>query len=108
MGRKPIGKIAMTATERQRRRRARLRPAQRYDALRRAWDACDKAERTRFLRELSADRTAAKKARRAALERALAEKIVVTWPEADHRRWFEGLPIVSDEPVDAKRNRASN
>jgi hypothetical protein len=54
MGRKPIGKTAMTATERQRRRRARLRPGQRYDALRAAWDACDKAERARFLRELRA------------------------------------------------------
>ena len=47
MGRKPIGKTAMTAAERQQRYRARLRPSQRYDALRRAWDACGKSERTR-------------------------------------------------------------
>jgi hypothetical protein len=65
MGRKPIGKTAMTATERQRRRRARLREERPLADLRAAWDACGKAERARFLRELSADRTAAKKARRA-------------------------------------------
>jgi hypothetical protein len=98
LGRNPVGKSAMTAAERQRRRHARLRPAQRYDALRAAWEACDRKQRSRFLRELSADRTAGKKARRAALERALAEKIVATWLEADRRRWFEGLPIGDAEP----------
>jgi hypothetical protein len=89
MGSKPLGKVAMTAAERQRRRRARLRPKQRYDALTRAWDACGKAERSRFLRELRAVKLEAKRERRAQRERELAEKTVATWPEADRRRWFE-------------------
>jgi hypothetical protein len=76
MGRKPIGEKAMTATERQRRRRHRLKQEQGFVALRRAWDACTKAERTRFLRELSAERRlVAKHARRAKRVRELAEKI---------------------------------
>jgi hypothetical protein len=93
MGRKPIGKTAMTAAERQQRRRARLRPAQRYEALRRAWDACDKSERARFQRELGAAKLNAKKERRAQRERELAEKIRAAWPMEGAT--FEGLPIVS-------------
>jgi hypothetical protein len=78
MGRKPIGNTAMTAAERQRRRRDRLRPGQRYDALRAAWEACDQKSRTRFLRELGAAKLSAKIERRAQRERELAEKIRAT------------------------------
>jgi hypothetical protein len=46
MGRKPVGKVAMTAAERQRRRRAKLQPERSYDALRRAWAACGKRSRS--------------------------------------------------------------
>jgi hypothetical protein len=52
MGRKPIGKTAMTAAERQRRRRARLRKERPLADLRAAWDTFDKSERAWFLREL--------------------------------------------------------
>jgi hypothetical protein len=93
MGRKPIGKTAMTAAERQRRRRARLRPGQRYDALRAAWEACDKKSGTRFLRELGAAKLSAKRERRAQRERELAEKIRAAWPTKG--AVFEGLPIIS-------------
>lgn len=98
MGRKPIGKTAMTATERQRRRRASLRPGQRYDALKRAWAACAKGERARFLRELRAATTKRKKERRAERERALAETISGGRPMAAAGTilgWLNGLPIIS-------------
>jgi hypothetical protein len=97
MGRKPIGKTAMTAAERQRRRRARLQKERPLADLRAAWDACDKKGRTRFLRELPAASLQRKQERRAALERALAEKIVSTWPEADRRLYWEkrGYPLLS-------------
>ena len=96
MFRKPIGKTAMTAAERQRRRRARLRPGQRYDALRAAWEACDKKGRTRFLRELSAVSLQRKKERRAERLRAIADKIRATWPTEGAA--FEGLPIGGGGP----------
>jgi hypothetical protein len=75
MGRKPLGREAMTATQRQRRRRERLKQGQTLLALCRAWEACTKAERTRFLRGLRAEQLAAKQARRAARVMALAEKV---------------------------------
>jgi hypothetical protein len=47
MGRKPIGKTAMTATERQQRRRARLQALRPYAELERAWAACSREELSR-------------------------------------------------------------
>ena len=107
MGRRPIGKTAMTATERQRRRRARLRRGQGYDVLCRAWAACDKAERARFLRELRAPAAKRKKERRAERERALAEKIGGGRPIAPAGAitgWLDGLPIVSGGPAPVTRH----
>jgi hypothetical protein len=78
-----------------------LRPAQRYDALKRAWDACDKSERARFLRELAAARTKAKKERRAERMRELAEKISggrPMEPAGTIVGWLGGLPIISGGP----------
>jgi hypothetical protein len=109
MGRKPIGETAMTATERQRRRRARLRRGQGYDALCRAWAACDKAERARFLRELRAPAAKRKKERRAERERDLAEKISGGRPMAPAGAitgWLDGLPIISGGPAPAPRASA--
>jgi hypothetical protein len=110
MGRKPIGKTAMTDVERQQRRRERLRQGQALIALHRAWDACSKAERSRFRRELSADRLATKKARRAERERQLGETIrlenerrmalpgassPVTLPNGSQIvGWLGGLPLI--------------
>jgi hypothetical protein len=65
----------MTAAERQRRRRARLRKERPLADLRAAWDACDKSERAWFLREFGAAKLSAKRERRAERERELAEKI---------------------------------
>jgi hypothetical protein len=50
LGRKPIGKTAMTAAERQLRRRARLQEGRAYAELERAWAACSMSERARFKR----------------------------------------------------------
>lgn len=52
MGRKPVFETAMTAAERQRRRRERLKQGLNFLALGRAWDECTRAERAWFLREL--------------------------------------------------------
>ena len=106
MGRKPIHREAMTAAERQRRRRDRLRQGQGLVALRRAWEECTKSERTRFLRELRADQLKAKQERRAERERALGEKIrrenerrgYVEPPPGEPGKscivgWLAGLPI---------------
>jgi hypothetical protein len=75
-------------------------------AFRRAWDACTKTDRARFLRELRAERTAAKRERRAARELELAEKTrkenkrrghVEIEPPPDGWpyivEWLEGLPV---------------
>jgi hypothetical protein len=99
MGRKPIGKTAMTVAERQRRRRARLWPERAYDALCRAWAACGRKERARFKRELHTELTAAKKARRAERERDLAEKInCMNRESANKPVWlFHGLPTSGGE-----------
>ena len=105
MGRKPIGQQAMSAAERQRRRRARLKPDQALLALRQAWEACPPAARRRFLRELGAVRLKAKQERRAERLRELNEKLErenarrgpqpVTRPDGSQiTGWLNGLPII--------------
>lgn len=51
-GRKPLGKTAMTAAERQRKRRARLRADAQCRTLMDAWDAASPDAQGRFLLEL--------------------------------------------------------
>jgi hypothetical protein len=55
MGR-PRKPDAMTGAERTRLYRDKKRQGRALAALQRAWDECSKAERTRFLRALGADR----------------------------------------------------
>jgi hypothetical protein len=107
MGRKPSGKTAMTAAERQRRRRERLKPEKTYAALCAAWEVSSRAQRTRFLRDLRATTLAAKKALRAEKRRQLAETLRrenerrgadMTPVGPGERRivgWLAGLPIWS-------------
>jgi len=49
MGRKPIGKRAMTAAERQRRYYARLRPGYQLTRLKSAFLSAEEATRTAFI-----------------------------------------------------------
>jgi hypothetical protein len=96
-----LGKTAMTPAQRQQRRRARLRKERPLARLRAAWDACDKAQRSRFLRGLRAASLQRKKERRAALERALADKISGARPmepAGTITGWLNGLPIISGGP----------
>jgi hypothetical protein len=49
MGRKPIGKRAMTDLERQQRRQAKLRPTRQFERLKAAFLEAEEAARSAFL-----------------------------------------------------------
>lgn len=91
MGRKPIGKTAMMAAERQRRCRARLKALRPYAELERAWAACSRKKRSRFLRSLRSAAQLLKKERRAEREWALTMKTLATWPPDEAKRYLDGL-----------------
>ena len=95
VGRKPINGEPMTAVERQRRRRDRLRQERQLLVLRRAWEACTKSQRSQFLRELRAGQLAIKQARRAAREKAMAEGVMDDDPPAG---WTGAGPRSPDRP----------